>query len=91
MLLVQPRKDDPKRWEVAWMWIPTFMSMNSELVKFVDQKMTEKFKGRPLDDPELPGEMHLAVIETLCEKFPMKGLDYFLSSIFAVDPGKHDA
>lgn len=88
MLLVQPKKDEPGNYEVAWMWIPLFMTMNKEVVKYVDQKMTERFKGRQLDDPDLPAEMHTAVVDLLCEKFPMKGLDYFLSSIFAVEPSE---
>lgn len=81
MLLIQPKKDAPGKWEVAWMWLPTFLSMNSDLVTYVDEKMTEEFAGKDLSDPELQHRMHQAVIHLIQEKNPVQGLAEYLGAI----------
>lgn len=87
MLLVQKKKDTGKL-EVAWMWLPTFLSMNSDLVSYVDEKMTEHFQGRDLGDPDLLYEMHKAVISRILDKFPMPGLEEYLKAVVKVNPGE---
>jgi hypothetical protein len=87
MLLVHQKKETPGKWEVAWMWMPTFMSMDHDLVKYVDEKMTETFKGADLSDQDLPLKMHNAVIQVVSEKYKIPGLADYLSQIFKVQQG----
>ena len=84
MLLIQPKKGSPGKWEIAWMWVPMFLSMNSDLVGFVDEKMTEEFKGKDLSDSTLQSQMHQAVIRLITEKNPVQGLEAYLAGISAV-------
>lgn len=83
MLLVHPKKNNPKRWEVAWMWIPHFLAADLSLVKHVDQRMNEAIKVSGSVDPETA---HHMVLQLILEKYPIKGLMDYLDAVTGVNP-----
>jgi len=85
MLLVHPKKDTEGKWEVAWMWLPHFLAIDSEMVKHVDQEMTARFKGADMSDISMGLKMNQAVIEIIQDKCQgIKNLDYYLGAITGV-------
>jgi len=91
MYLVHQKKDRGGKWEVAWMWLPHFLAADQTLHKYVDQKMTEAFKGKQASEAELPKlleEMHQLVSNLLLEKYPIPGLRRFLEGYIHLRPGE---
>lgn len=95
MQLVHEKKDKSKTWEVAWTWLPYFLSADKDLHRFVDQKMTEEFSGialcGTLDGPPETREsfitkMHLRVVDLILEKHPIPGLRRLLDAYVYVRP-----
>jgi hypothetical protein len=89
MYLVHEKKHHDGKWEVNWMWLPHFLAADISLHKFVDQKMTDVFKGEmvPDDADALLKKMHLRVIDLIFEKYPFPGMKKFLDgySFVSVD------
>ena len=96
MYLVLEKKDKPGKWEVAWTWLPFFLAADKELHKEVDKEMTEFFKGTRLQGdimgmfpPSMTPilmDMTAKVIEIICKKYPIPGLNQYLESIVHVEP-----
>ena len=96
MYLVHEKKHQDGRWEVAWMWLPHFLAADTELHKYVDQRMTEAFKGTMLEGDVLSmyppsmtpilEQMHRRVIELILEKYPIPGLKEFLDGYAHLHP-----
>jgi len=84
---VRGEKGDAGQWAIAWTWLPYFISTNPDIIKFVWERMTEKFKGREVGNGLLE-EMHTEVIQLILEKLPMVGLDQYLHAIGKVHPGE---
>jgi hypothetical protein len=84
VLLVHPKKETKGHWEVKWMWLPQFLAMDKELVKQVDQHLTNRFSGADLSHPYLPLEMHRAVIDQIVERYKFPGLRAYLEGVMAV-------
>ncbi len=80
--MVLENKDKPGVWQVAWTWMPYFLAADTELVKYVDQEMTELFADRS----PTAAEMHEAVVALIEEKYPIKGLRPWLQEIIRVQP-----
>lgn len=84
------------RWQVAWTWLPFFLSSNRDLHKFVAQKMTEEFRGSTVEGDvmsmyppsmtPLLQKMHDRVISLILEKHPIPGLRQYLEAIIHVHP-----
>jgi len=91
MLLVHENKVNKGKWEVAWMWLPHFLAADRELHRYVDKKMTEKFKGQMVDvgspsEQALVGKMHQAVMDLVLERYPIRGLRRFLEGYVMLEP-----
>jgi len=90
MYLVHQKKHKEGKWEVAWMWLPHFLAADLDLHKYVDQKMTEKFKGEIVEEePELENlvcKMNSTVISLILERYPIPGLEGLLHSYACLDP-----
>lgn len=85
MLLVNPKKDAPGKWEVAWMWLPHFLAIDPEMIKKVDEEMTARFKGTDLSDIHAGMQMNQAVIEIVQNACPhIKHLDHYLGALAGV-------
>jgi hypothetical protein len=91
MRLVQQKKEQDGRWEVAWIWLPHFLTLDVELQRYVDKQMTEKFRGRVVEDRDaLADEMHLVVVDLIVEKYPIKGLRQLLGSYSQISADEVD-
>lgn len=83
MYLVHQNKHRDGKWEVAWMWLPHFLSADESLRKYIDQKMTEAFKGEVVAEEtktQLIERMHNKVIDLLVERYPFRGMRKFLET-----------
>jgi hypothetical protein len=85
VLLIHEKKDNPGRWEVAWMWLPHFLAANRELHRLVDKTMTEEFKGQTVDGHRLPALMEARVKDLIIKQFPITGLRELLDAYVHVD------
>lgn len=89
MYLAHPKKDKGGKWEVAWMWLPHFLTSDLDLHKYVDQKMTEAFRGQVAEKEELAPllvRMHKKVIDLILEKYPIMGLRQLLEGYETLKP-----
>lgn len=68
-----------------YMWLPTFIGMNSALIRELEQHVTPIMAGRALTD-ELLEEGSAAALQFLCERFPhVKGLEEYLDGLKFVE------
>jgi hypothetical protein len=74
-----------------FMWLPTFVGMNTQLIKEIEDAISSDIVGKPLDERTLE-TAHYAVIEYLGKKFPhIVGLVDYLDGVkFAVSDGKKE-
>lgn len=89
MLLVHEKKNGYGKWEVAWTWLPYFMAADSRLIKTIDHKMTELYRGQDTrngNEESLLRKMHQTVVDLILERYQIKGLDHYLKAIEQVDP-----
>jgi hypothetical protein len=92
--LVNPKKGNSRKWEVAWAWLPHFLAADLSLVSHVDKVLTEEFKGTelPPQDQLARGQdyvtykMHHRVVDLIVEKYPIKGLRSYVQEILTVEP-----
>ena len=52
-----------------YMWLPTWVGMNAQLIKEIETAISDGIVGKPLDEGTLDAA-HFAVIEFLGKKFP---------------------
>jgi len=89
MNLVHQKKHKDGRWEVAWMWLPHFLAADLSLHKFIDQKMTEAFKGEMVEENNVQAlleRMHQKVLDLILEKYPIPGMRRFLEGYIHLRP-----
>jgi len=71
--------------ELNYMWLPTFLGMNSSLKTEMEKELQEKLKGIVLDERGLD-RAHDIVVKYLQSKFPdILGLDRFLDGMKYID------
>lgn len=85
MHLVHEVKGGYGKWEVAWMWMPHFLTIDQDLIRQVDQEMTKRFRGETIKEPLLE-QMDQAIIHTVLAKYPISGLKGYLEALIKVDP-----
>lgn len=67
--------------EVNWMWLPTFIGLNKELMARAEAEIGPKLLGRDLTD-EVLDEAHELVVDFLVESCPgIEGLREFLDGL----------
>lgn len=77
---------------VNYMWLPTWLGMNSITKNELERKLKDKVLGRPLTD-ELLDEVHEMVIDAICEEHQaIEGLRDYLDGVkfvkFTAEEGK---
>lgn len=74
--------------ELNFMWLPTFVGMNAQLKKEIEERLAPKLEGLPLDDDTL-NDAHEMVIEFLVERFPaLHGMrDYIDALKYVIEDG----
>jgi len=93
MYLVHEQKHMDGKWEIAWMWLPHFLALDQELHRRVGRKMTEEFKGTPMEKEGETREamlkrMHDRVIYLILEKYQMPGLKKYLEAVIHLQPSE---
>lgn len=91
MYLIHQKKHRDGKWEVAWMWLPHFLAADQTLHKYVDQKMTEAFKGELVEDAQVANlleRMHQKLLDLILEKYPVPGMRRFLEGYIHLRPGE---
>lgn len=85
MRLIQQDKHNPNILEVAWMWLPTFIGQNQQLLGELDHALNARYPG-PLevDDKKLD-EIHRFVIDYLCKKLHIPGLWHYLIAVERIE------
>jgi len=87
MRLIQQHRDNPNVFEVAWMWLPSFIGQNSSLLSDLDKALTEHFEPPVEVNENKLNEIHQFVIDWICDKIKIKGLWHYLSAIERVSGG----
>lgn len=93
MYLIHQKKHRDGKWEVAWMWLPHFLAADQALHKYVDQKMTEAFKGELVEEEQvahLLERMHQKLLDLVLEKYPVPGMRKFLEGYIHLRPGEEE-
>lgn len=66
-----------------YMWLPTWIGMNSMLVNELNALLSERLVGMPADDALTVG--HMLVVDTLCKRYPLiKGMREYLDALHPV-------
>jgi len=76
--------------ELNYMWLPTFIGMNTELKKEIEKEIAPTVEGKDIND-DLLIEVDAHIIKILLNKFPIDGLAAYLSALTYVnDDPKRD-
>lgn len=66
--------------ELNYMWLPTWIGMNTALLRDLEEKVQEAVLGIPADQAEEVG--HKVLVDTLEQRFPeLVGLRNYLDSL----------
>lgn len=75
------RVPEPGVVELNYMWLPTFLGMNSRLKQDIEKELGPKFQGRALDENFL-NEADEIIVDFILKKFPnIVGLRDYLDAI----------
>jgi hypothetical protein len=67
--------------EVNWMWLPTFIGQNNNLLRELDKALEKKFTPPLILTDELLLSIHKYVIEWVDGKIGIKGLSEYLKAV----------
>jgi hypothetical protein len=87
MRVIQQHKDNPKIYEVAWMWLPMFIAQNSALLSNLDHALNARFPPPVEVTEEKLDEIHDFVIEWVCQQIKIPGLEKYLQAMREVEGG----
>jgi hypothetical protein len=69
---------DPGVLELNFMWLPTWIGMNANLKKEIEEELRKEIEGKPLDTTRA----HDFVVRLLVKKYPeLRGLDHYLDGL----------
>lgn len=75
----------PGQLAINYMWLPTFIGMNSQLLSELESNLTAHVVGKPLTE-ELLDSAHSELMDLLVKKFPNQtGLFEYLDGIKFVE------
>jgi hypothetical protein len=66
--------------ELNFMWLPTFVGMNTILKKEIEAQVAPKLEGKPLTDDTLD-YAHELIVDIILKKFPFPGLKDYLDAM----------
>ncbi|MFW9801124.1 MAG: hypothetical protein ACFFFC_00605 [Candidatus Thorarchaeota archaeon] len=85
MRLINLNKHNPGQIEVAWMWLPTFIGQNTQLLKELDVALTKRYRPPISVEEEMLDcvldEIHGFVIDWLGDKLKIPGLKKYLYAV----------
>ena len=77
-------KTGPGTVDISYMWLPTFLGLNSHLMEILQTKVGPLLIGKELTDAVLD-EAHEQVINVICEMHPLPGLREYLDALKFVE------
>jgi hypothetical protein len=66
--------------EVRWMWLPTFIGQNLELMRKLERELTTQFIGMKATEETLD-MIHEWVVDRICKEYPLIGIRDYLHAI----------
>jgi hypothetical protein len=75
---------DPGVAELNWQWLPTWVGLNSQLTREIEQKITPLVKGKALTDAELD-QVSNEVIKIIAAACPLSGVSDYLDGLKFVE------
>lgn len=73
--------------ELNYLWLPTFIGMNSVLKQEMEKALADKLQGLPMDAAGLD-KAHDIVVDFLEQRFPdIRGLGRFLDAMKYIEIG----
>jgi hypothetical protein len=84
MKLIHQARDNPNIIELNWMWLPVFIGQNNSLLRALHHDLMAEFKEQEIT-PEILDQLHEYVIQWLCSRVPVKGLDLYLRGVEGID------
>lgn len=81
MRIIQEDKHNLGTISVSWMWLPTFIGQNQQLLKEIDRALSKEFPPPLKVDEEKLDEIHRFVIDHICGKLKIPGLRYYLEAL----------
>lgn len=70
--------------QLNFMWLPTFLGMNTIFKKEIEAKIAPKLVGKPMTD-EVLDAAHEEIIGLILEKYPLPGLSDYLDALKFID------
>lgn len=67
--------------ELRWMWLPTFIGQNYLVLKELGEAWKKQFPQGVSNTADALDAMHTFTIDWLCKKFPLHGLNQYLTAI----------
>jgi hypothetical protein len=71
---------DPGTLEVNWQWLPTWIGINHQLMKRLEQEITPLVIGKALTESDLD-TINDKVIEVIVEECPLPGVRDYLDGL----------
>lgn len=71
---------DPGTLEVNWQWLPTWVGINQQLLKKLEQEITPLVKGKALSESDLD-VISDKVIEVIVRECPLPGVRDYLDGL----------
>ena len=75
---------DPGVLELNWMWLPTWIGMNSKMKQEIEREVAPMVEGQALTDKDLD-RINARVIEIITSKIPFKGVEDYLDGLKFID------
>lgn len=70
----------PGEVELNYMWLPTFIGMDTNVKKLIEEKVGPELVGKELTEDTLQFA-HDLIVDTLCDRYKIEGLRDYLDSI----------
>lgn len=77
-------RSGPGTVEVAYMWLPTFIGMNTLLMQKIEGELAPLIEGKEMTDDTLEAA-HERVLDIICKAHPLPGLRDYLDAMKFVE------
>lgn len=71
---------DPGTLELNYMWLPTWIGMNTRFKQRIERELAPKIEGRAMTDQDLD-ELNDLVIQMIAAEFPLPGISDYLDGL----------
>jgi hypothetical protein len=71
---------EPGKLELNFMWLPTFIGLNSKMKIELEKELAPELVGKPMTE-EVLDFAHDKVVEFILKRFPLEGLRDYLDAL----------